>query len=252
MSNRLAHHCDFGINLSRRIELKKYIKAMLLAVREAVRAIKRFLGLTDPSGVISTIINKVKAIVQEIKYYVNTYIKPIAKFLIKVIKFIGYIKAVIAWILGLPARFLKYLRECLTALISAIGKVFIDTLFESDGPDSGIGKDIKEIMNDGKEIIKTISTTVALAGKTVAEVQSLGELAGVKLNKSASSVPGAASLTTSQSTLTQSVTADNANTASVTIKSIASSMPTTASIANTVSTSTSMASISDSANRSMI
>ena len=26
MSNRLAHHCDFGINLSRRIGLKKYIQ----------------------------------------------------------------------------------------------------------------------------------------------------------------------------------------------------------------------------------
>jgi hypothetical protein len=125
-------------------------------------------------------------------------------------------------------------------------------LFESDGPDSGIGKDIKEIMNDGKEIIKTISTTVALAGKTVAEIQSLGALTSTKLNKSASSVTGAASLTTSQSTLTQSVTADTANTASVTIKSIASSMPTTANIANTVSTSTSMASISSSANRSTI
>lgn len=251
MSNRLAHHCDFGINLSRRIGLKKYIKAMLLAVREAVRAIKRFLGLTDASGVISTIINKVKAIVQEIKYYVNTYIKPIAKFLIKVIKFIGYIKAVIAWILGLPVRFLKYLRQCLTSLISAIGKVFMDTLFESDG-ESTIGKDIQEIMKDGKEIIKTISTTVALTGKVVAEVESLGALTSTKLNKSTSSVPGAASLTTSQSTLTQSVTADNANTASVTIKSIASSMPTTASIANTVATSTSTSSISSSANRSMV
>ena len=252
MSNRLAHHCDFGINLSRRIGLKKYIKAMLTAVREAVRAIKRFLGLTDPSGVISTIINKVKAIVQEIKYYVNTYIKPIAKFLIKVIKFIGYIKAVIAWILGLPARFLKYLRECLTALISAIGKVFIDTLFESDGPDSGIGKDIKEIMNDGKEIIKTITTTVALAGRTVAEVESFGNLTSSRLNRSASSVTGAGTLTPSQNTLTQSVTADTANTASVTIKTIASSMPTTANIANTVSTSTSMSSISNSPNRSMV
>ena len=57
MSNRLAHHCDFGINLSRRIGLKKYIKAMMQAIREGIRAIKRFLGLSDVSGVISTIIN---------------------------------------------------------------------------------------------------------------------------------------------------------------------------------------------------
>jgi len=238
MSNRLAHHCDFGINLSRRIGLKKYIKAMMTAIREGIRAIKRFLGLGDPSGVISTIINKVKAIVQEIKYYVNTYIKPIAKFLIKVIKFIRFIKAVIAWILGLPARFLKYLRQCLTALMSAIGKIFMDTLFESEG-DSTIGKDIQDIMKDAKEIVSTVSTTINLANQTVAEVQSLGNLTSSRLNRSASSVSGAGTLTESQNTLTQMATSETANNASNTIIAFVSTMPTTANIANTVTTATS-------------
>jgi methyl-accepting chemotaxis protein len=238
MSNRLAHHCDFGINLSRRIGLKKYIKAMMTAIREGIRAIKRFLGLGDPSGVISTIINKVKAIVQEIKYYVNTYIKPIAKFLIKVIKFIRFIKTVIAWILGLPARFLKYLRQCLTALMSAIGKIFMDTLFESEG-DSTIGKDIQDIMKDAKEIVSTVSTTINLANQTVAEVQSLGNLTSSRLDRSTRSVSGAGTLTESQNTLTQMATSETANNASNTIIAFVSTMPTTANIANTVTTATS-------------
>ena len=249
MSNRLAHHCDFGINLSRRIGLKKYIKAMMQAIREGIRAIKRFLGLSDVSGVISTIINKVKAIVQEIKYYVNTYIKPIAKFLIKVIKFIRYVKAVIAWILSLPARFLKYLRQCLTALMSAIGKIFMDTLFESEG-DSTIGKDIQDIMKDAKEIVSTVSTTINLANQTVAEVQSLGNLTSSRLNRSASSVTGAGTLTPSQNTLTQTATSETANTSSNTIMAIVSTMPTTANIANTVTTATN--SIPSAPNNSMV
>lgn len=238
MSNRLAHHCDFGINLSRRIGLKKYIKAMMQAIRAGIRAIKRFLGLSDASGVISTIINKVKAIVQEINYYVKTYIKPIAKFLIKVIKFIRFVKTVIAWILALPARFLKYLRECLTALISAIGKIFTDTLFEGDG---SIGKDLQTIMKEGKEIISTVSTTVSLANRTIAEAESLGNLVSGGLNKSVRSVPGASTLTESQNTLTQMVTSETANTASNTIMSIVSTIPTTASIANATTSLTSSA-----------
>ena len=249
MSNRLAHHCDFGINLSRRIGLKKYIKAMMQAIREGIRAIKRFLGLGDPSGVISTIINKVKAIVQEIKYYVNTYIKPIAKFLIKVIKFIRFVKTVIAWILALPARFLKYLRQCLTALMSAIGKIFMDTLFEGEG-DSTIGKDIQDIMKDAKEIVSTVSTTINLANRTVAEVESLGNLTSSRLNRSASSVTGAGTLTPSQNTLTQMATSETANTASNTIMAIVSTMPTTANIANTVTTATN--SIPSAPNNSMV
>lgn len=249
MSNRLAHHCDFGINLSRRIGLKKYIKAMMQAIREGIRAIKRFLGLGDPSGVISTIINKVKAIVQEIKYYVNTYIKPIAKFLIKVIKFIRFIKTVIAWILALPARFLKYLRQCLTALMSAIGKIFLDTLFESEG-DSTIGKDIQDIMKDAKEIVSTVSTTINLANQTVAEVQSFGNLTSSRLDRSTRSVSGASTLTESQNTLTQMATSETANNASNTIMAIVSTMPTTANIANTVTTATN--SIPSTPNTSMV
>jgi hypothetical protein len=237
MSNRLAHHCDFGINLSRRIGLKKYIKAMMTAIRDGIRAIKRFLGLSDPSGVVSTIINKVKAIVQEIKYYVNTYIKPIAKFLIKVIKFIRFVRTVIAWILALPARFLTYLRQCLTALISAIGKIFMDTLME--GGDSTIGKDIQDIMKDAKEIVSTVSTTVSLANRTIAEAEALGNLTTSRLNRSTSSVSGASTLTESQNTLTQMATSETANNASNTIIAFVSTMPTTANIANTVTTATS-------------
>lgn len=238
MAKSLAHHCDFGINLSRRIGLKKYFKAIAQAIRTAVRAVKRALGLTDASGVVSTIINKVKAIVQEINHYVKLYVRPIAKFLVKVIKFIAYVKKVIAWIISLPARFLKFLRECLTALTSALSKVFLDELFDGTG---GAGKDIQTIVKEAKEITTTISTTIALANRTVAEVQSVGNLIQSGLNKSASSVSGASTLSSSQSTLTQPVTSDTANTASNTIISISSSIPTTSSIANSTTTLTSSA-----------
>jgi hypothetical protein len=248
MSNRLAHHCDFGINLSRRIGLKKHLRSLLLAIREGVRNITRFLGLTDVSGTISKLINKIKSIVEEIAYFVRTYVKPIAKFLIMVIKFIRYVKSVIAWILGLPARFLKYLRECLTALVSAIGKIFLDTLMEG-GP-STIGKDIQSIMKDAKEIVSTVSTTINLANQTVAEAQSLGNLTTSNLNKSASSVSGAGTLTESQKTLTQPATAETANAATEIIMSIATSFPSAANVANTVTTATN--SIPSQPNNSMV
>jgi hypothetical protein len=238
MATRLAHHCDFGINLSRRIGLKKYLKTIAQAIRNAIRAIKRTLGLGDASGVISTIINKVQAIVKEIKYYVDTYVKPIAQFLIKVIKFIAYVKSVIAWIISLPARFLKYLRECLVALTSAISKIFIDEIFSGAGSDT---KAIQDILKDAKSIVSTISTTVTLANKTVDAVQSLGTTVQSALGKTASSVSGASTLTPTQSSLTQSVTSDTANTASATIISISSSIPSTSSIANSTTSLTSSA-----------
>jgi hypothetical protein len=240
MANSLAHHCDFGINLSRRIGLKKYFKAIAQAIRTAIRGIKRALGLGDASGVISTIINKVKAIVQEINNYVKQYVKPIQQFLIKVIKFIAYVKKVIAWIISLPARFLKYLRECLTALMSALSKVFLDELFSGE-PGSTIGKDISAVLKEAKQITTTISTTIALANQTVASVQSLGTTIQTALGKSASSVSGASTLSSSQSTLTQTTTSDTANTATKTIVSISNSIPTTSSIANSTTSLTSSA-----------
>jgi hypothetical protein len=147
---------------------------------------------------------------------------------------------VIAWIISLPARFLKYLRECLIALISAISKIFLDELFTSETP-STLGTDIQTIIKESKEIVSTITTTISLANQTIGAVQSLGASTQSALGKSASSVSGASTLSPSQSTLTQTVTSDTANNASNTIISITSSLPSSANIANSTSSLTSSA-----------
>ena len=90
MNNSLSHACDFSQDIKKSIGLKKFFKAIAQQIRKAIRAIKRFLGLSDSSGLISTIIQKLKNIAAEINNFVKEYIKPVQQFLKDVAKFVQY------------------------------------------------------------------------------------------------------------------------------------------------------------------
>ena len=65
--------------------------------------------------------------VKEFIDYVNEeYIQPIIEFEKFVIAVIVKIRAIIQWILSLPAKILAMLQECLTKLLVAIGSMFAD------------------------------------------------------------------------------------------------------------------------------
>ena len=173
LNNELAHACDFVLDLQKSIGLKKFIKAIAKAIREGIRYIMKFLGLTDASGSFSTVINKLKAIAEEIRYIQKTYIQPIIDFERYVLAVIVKIRATIQWILSLPARILALLNDCLTKLLAALSNIFTDALNEAGNEvPIGPGQDFtnlisaaKDTINAGTDLLRT--TAVAVGGAAV-------------------------------------------------------------------------------------
>jgi hypothetical protein len=171
LNNSLAHACDFVLDLKKNIGLKNFIKAISKAVREGIRGIQRLLGFSDASGSFSTIINKLKAIAQEIRYIQKEYIQPIIDFEKYVLAVLVKVRAIIQWILSLPAKLLALLGDCLKKLISALKSIFTDALKEASaetplGGDGDTGfsdaiKAAKDTMSAAGDLLKSASTAVA-------------------------------------------------------------------------------------------
>jgi hypothetical protein len=122
----LIHSCDFSLSVKKNNALKKYMRAIAKWIRESIQKIKKLLGFSDPSGSYSEIINMLSAIKEFIDYVNEEFIQPIIEFEKYVLAVIIKVKAIIQWILSLPAKILAMLQECLTKLLVAIGSMFAD------------------------------------------------------------------------------------------------------------------------------
>ena len=135
---------------------------------------------TDSSGVFSELINSLRAIAEFVKYVNDEYIQPIIEFEKYVIAVIVKIRAIIQWLLSLPAKLLALLKECLTKLLVALGSVFVDEWAaagkEVDAelgvvPKTDSGKDFSELTAAAKDAYTAtadlLSATTTAAGLAV-------------------------------------------------------------------------------------
>jgi len=78
------------------------------------------------------------------------------------------IRAIVQWILSLPARILQLLYTCLTNLLKALANIFTDALNEAGNEvPLGPGQDFKDLlaaakdtMNAGTDLLKATATAV--------------------------------------------------------------------------------------------
>ena len=208
MNNALAHACDFAQDIKKSVGLKKFIKAIAQSIRKAIRAIKRFLGLGDNSGLISTIIQKLSAIAREIRNFIKEYITPIQEFIKDVVGFIKWAIATIQWILSLPAKFIKMLADCLKKVMSAIASVFQDALAEAatadkaeadaellaaGGTPAPVGPGMDELITQAKDTLKAGNEAIAAVTSTVGQAASAATLAVSAVTSTAAAISSTAS-----------------------------------------------------------
>jgi hypothetical protein len=131
LNNSISHMCDFSYDVQKSVGLKKFLKAIANTIRQGIRAIMRTLGLTDPSGTGSQLINYLKGKLSEIKAFIKKYVQKIQDFIKFVVPYIKWATAMMAWIVALPAAFVVILADCLRKLIKAVASVFSDAWKES-------------------------------------------------------------------------------------------------------------------------
>ena len=128
-------------------------------IREGIRTLLKALGL-DPTGETSALVSYLKKIA--------AFVKRVTEILAEVIEWRNIIlevariaKAIIDWILNLPARLAKLLNECLSNLYAAIAGGFKEILSIAlgggTGADKEIGKAVNEITSASNILIRQVS-----------------------------------------------------------------------------------------------
>lgn len=131
LNSQISHVCDFSLDIQKNIGLKKYIKAISRFIRDGIRAVKLALGFGEPSGLIFTVVEKLKAAAAFIRYVQKEYIQPVLDFQKYVLDVVVKIKKLIQWILSLPAKIFAMLKGCLTRLYKTIASIFSDAWNEA-------------------------------------------------------------------------------------------------------------------------
>lgn len=131
LNSQISHVCDFSLDIQKNIGLKKYVKAISRFIRDGIRAVKLALGFGEPSGLIFTVIEKLKAAAAFIRYVQKEYIQPVIDFQKYVLDVVVKIKKLIQWILSLPAKIFAMLKGCLTRLYKTIASIFSDAWNEA-------------------------------------------------------------------------------------------------------------------------
>jgi hypothetical protein len=179
-NSQLIHSCDFSIAIKKNMALRKYIRAIAKWIREGIRKVQLLMSGADSSGVFTDIIDGLQAIAEFIQYVNDEYIQPIIEFEKYVIAVIVKIRAIIQWLLSLPAKILALLNECLTKLLVALASVFSDEWAtagkEVDAelgvvPKSDLGKNFSELTTAAKSAydatVSLLSATTVAAGLAV-------------------------------------------------------------------------------------
>jgi hypothetical protein len=150
-NDNLAHVCDFVTDIQKNIEFKRYAKAVAKQIRDAIREVLRLLGISDKTGEASWLANTLKTIAREIKRINKEILQPILDFEKYVVAYIAKLRAIITWILSLPAKFLALLQDCLARLVKLIGSVFSDI-------GAGLSEEFSKGPSDYDEIIRKTNT----------------------------------------------------------------------------------------------
>jgi hypothetical protein len=218
----LSHVCDFANELKKNTALKEFILAGYSKIQKAIRAVLKELGSLDPSGSLSGLATWLKGLAEEIRSFNVEYLVPIKEFSQKVLGYVTWAKAVIAWIQSLPARLAAVLAGCLLKLLNSIKNVLLDAFQEIPNP-------FTEVIAATKDVLKEVNSATQTVFATVAYTQASAAAINSTLNKSSKS--NSTGVSSAIQAISEPITQNNLSKVTGSIATITKSIPS----ANTVS-----------------
>ena len=168
-SNRSrAHVCDITLEVDQTVgAIKNFFNVIAKNARDIFNFVIQLLNL-DPTGQFKYIAEKAKEVVRFIKD-INRYLKEVKDAINYYITIANKIRAMIDYILNLPAKFAAMFKDCISRLYKILS-AGISSLF----PDFGDLSDIAEIANAVSEGIEAINETVNLVTNIAATPAKIG------------------------------------------------------------------------------
>jgi hypothetical protein len=161
-SNQTREHvCDITPEIRRSVALARLAFSQLLnTIREAVKAFIASLNL-DPSGEVSKITELAKWLARKIKEITDTLqeLLDIREVLFEIAR---EIRQLIDYILSLPEKLLRLLRDCLTAFLAALATGVSDLISSVSGPGVGLEQSsIGQLTDSVSDLYKASETIVS-------------------------------------------------------------------------------------------
>jgi hypothetical protein len=216
-NQNLTHVCDFTNELQRDLALVRLeFSALMNKIRQAIRAFIASLGL-DPSGEISRLVSLAKSLLRELKY-IQDIIQEIVDIKNVLIEYARKVRAMIDYILSLPAKLLALLQDCLQNFLGSIASV-ISGLLQVPGlegleasPDIGeLMATLEEAGNVTRKIIQDSIDIVTLPAQLTVAI--LTPSSSEEMNQAGNTISNFLTNNTSnESTLIVSSTFSSANT----------------------------------------
>jgi hypothetical protein len=166
-NNNKVHICDTTLYIRQKINLGKIAKTVITAIRDAIKEIMLFLGITPGSN---ALVEDLKALSRYIRDKIKI-LKEINTAIDTFILLVREIKAVIEYILNLPARLIAYFLGCLKEAYAELAKQFADVVSQVSGAvddaTGGIIDATKDVIKATGELITNATATVVKAGTAI-------------------------------------------------------------------------------------
>lgn len=168
--NRI-HVCDIRADMKRVAALArlKFGKLMQI-IRAAIQKVLNAIG-GSPDGAASDLIETAKYILRKLQY-LNEILQEIRDWTDALVKFAQEVRAVIDWILTLPAKLLELLRGCLANLLASLkagfNELFISATSTGSGSYSELIQETNKVINEAKKVVGNV-TAIATAPVRIAQ-----------------------------------------------------------------------------------
>lgn len=127
INSNLVHECGQNQYVRKAIELASGLaRGIILALRKAVTAALKALGFNPALGGFAAVIKAITNLIDDVTYYINL----INGFIENVALVIAKIRAIIQYILSLPAELLRLFRECLTQAYAELQRTIFQAISE--------------------------------------------------------------------------------------------------------------------------
>ena len=162
-NKEVVHVCDIATQLKQSIIWERLKHSQFVtAIRKAIEALMKALG-NSPDSISQKVIDAAKWLRRQLKD-IQDKIKELNDYLQITVEVAKQLRAIVDWILSLPARLQAALSNCLTAFLSGIGSLLSDVLTLP----SASGPDISSALNEVKSAVVQTGAIVTTATETLA------------------------------------------------------------------------------------
>lgn len=163
-NQELVHVCDIRIETGRFVSaIKREFGLVLAALKELIAKALQAMGFGDPSGLITKFVELAKDIASQIKK-VTDFLKEVNETIAEYLKIVRQIRAMIDYILSLPAKLLAEFQQCLLNLYKSL-LAGITASFTDFG---GGSTDLKQL----QDAVSSIGTEIAAVATQAAVLAS--------------------------------------------------------------------------------